>query len=188
MPIEKLPRTIRMDVSDTFVFDRAAEPGEWAVTGTFLFHGRPVESLSRKERNAFRAGFAGIDSFGFSTLAVVSEARPEERGQATHMLAERLVQRLGAPDVTTAMPAAEEEIAFAAELCAGHLAGTILALHRTEEKGHIRERFRTLRPRSEVTGGDPALRGHGRAFFIVETDDEDVEEHVDLTNLGRLEP
>ncbi|MEY3552369.1 MAG: hypothetical protein RL735_717, partial [Pseudomonadota bacterium] len=30
----KLPRTLRLDPSDTFVFARAAEPGEWAVSGS----------------------------------------------------------------------------------------------------------------------------------------------------------
>ena len=29
----KFPRTIRLDPSDTFVFEWAAEPGEWAVSG-----------------------------------------------------------------------------------------------------------------------------------------------------------
>jgi len=29
----KLLRTIRLDPSDKFVFDEAAEPGEWAVSG-----------------------------------------------------------------------------------------------------------------------------------------------------------
>ena len=33
----KLLRTIRLDPSDTFVFERAAEPGEWAVSGAFAF-------------------------------------------------------------------------------------------------------------------------------------------------------
>ena len=33
----KLLRTIRLDPSDTFVFERAAEPGEWAVSGAFVF-------------------------------------------------------------------------------------------------------------------------------------------------------
>jgi len=33
----KLIRTIRLDPSDTFVFERAAEPGEWAVSGAFAF-------------------------------------------------------------------------------------------------------------------------------------------------------
>ena len=31
----KLAKTLRLDVSDTYVFDRAAETGEWAITGTF---------------------------------------------------------------------------------------------------------------------------------------------------------
>jgi hypothetical protein len=29
----KLLRAIRLDASDSFVFDKAAEPGEWAVSG-----------------------------------------------------------------------------------------------------------------------------------------------------------
>ena len=36
----KFPRTIRLDPSDTFVFERAAEPGEWAVSGAFVFWNR----------------------------------------------------------------------------------------------------------------------------------------------------
>jgi len=33
----KLLRAIRLDPSDTFVFERVAEPGEWAVSGAFMF-------------------------------------------------------------------------------------------------------------------------------------------------------
>ncbi len=178
----KLPRTIRMDPSDTFVFETAAEPGEWAVAGAFLFHGRDIASLPRKMQTAFRAGFAGIESFGFSTLAVVSDARDEERRAATERLAAQLVARLGAPDVATAMPAAEEETAFAADLCRDHPVGTLLALHRTEEGGQIRERFRTLKPRQDTVLADPSMRGHDKAFFIIETDedDEEPEERHDL--------
>ena len=40
---------------------------------------RPPETLAGKERQAFRAGFLGIGSFGWSTLAVVTEASAEER-------------------------------------------------------------------------------------------------------------
>ena len=68
----RLPRTIRLDGSDAVVFAQAAEPGEWAVAGTFLFAGRAATSLSRKEQIAFRTGFHGIASFGHSTLVVVS--------------------------------------------------------------------------------------------------------------------
>src|SRR3954465_11551566 len=75
----KLPRTIRLDPSDTFVFERAAEPGEWAVSGAFVFWNRDLTILNQKERVALRSGFLGIDSFGWSTLAIVTEASEAER-------------------------------------------------------------------------------------------------------------
>ena len=125
----KLPRTIRLDPSDTFVYSRAAEPGEWAVTGTFLFFGVDVESLAGKERQAFRGGFLGVESFGWSTLVVVTEATAEERATAVESLAEQLVARCGAPGLEAARRAAEEEVAFAQSLC-DHSPNTLLALHR----------------------------------------------------------
>ena len=44
----KLPRTIRLDPSDTFVFERAAEPGEWAVSGAFVFWNQDPATLGQK--------------------------------------------------------------------------------------------------------------------------------------------
>src|SRR5215212_8973063 len=108
-----LPRTIRLDPSDAFIFARAAEPGEWAVTGSFLFADADPATLAPKERAAFRAGFLGARSFAFSTLVVVAEASAAERAAATEDLARNLVERLGAPDIDTARAAAEEEVAFA---------------------------------------------------------------------------
>ncbi len=52
----KLIRTIRLDPSDTFVFERAAEPGEWAVSGAFVFWNADVAKLEGKARSAFRGG------------------------------------------------------------------------------------------------------------------------------------
>src|SRR5690554_2666150 len=139
----KMPRTIRLDPSDTFVYARAAEPGEWAVTGTFLFFGADVEGLSGKEQQAFRAGFLGVESFGWSTLVIVTEATAEERAEAVERLGEQLVAHCGAPGMAAARPAAEEEVAFAQSLC-DHPPNTLLALHRAGEKTGIREAFRTL--------------------------------------------
>jgi hypothetical protein len=174
----KLPRTIRLDPSDTFVYVRAAEPGEWAVTGTFLFFGTDPDRLSGKERQAFRAGFLGIDSFGWSTLVVVTEASEEERAAAIQRLAEQLVARCGAPDVGTARAAAEEEIDFAQSLC-DHPANTLLGLHRAGEDAGIRESFRTLH--RKVTRLEPAT-----AFRFVEVDEEEAPaEQVDLLALSR---
>lgn len=177
-----LPRTIRLDPSDRVIFAPAAEPGEWAVPGTFRFAGRPVAGMGRKEQVAFRSGFLGIESFGFSTLVTVSEASPAERDAAVTALALALVARLGAPDLAAALPAAEEEIALAEDLCRGHAVGTLIALHRAEEGTAIRERFRTLKPRDETAFSSDYLRGHDRAFHFVETDEE--EGGIDLASFG----
>lgn len=177
----KLPRAIRLDPSDGFVFRRAAEPGEWLVTGSFLFDPAQVAALDAKGRAAFRSGFLGVGSFGWSTLAVVSEATAEESEQAVNQLAAKLIERLGAPDLAAAHQAAEEEIAFAASLC-DHPAQTLLALHRTLEDGEIRERFRTLMPR----GDRP--KDAFRAFEFVEVageDENEPEERVDLLDLAK---
>lgn len=169
----KLPQTIRLDPSDTFVYSRAAEPGEWAVTGTFLFHGADMDKLSGKERQAFRAGFLGIDSFGWSTLAVVTDATAQDCSAAVDRLAEQLVARCGAPDADTARAAAEEEMAFAQSLC-DHPAGTLLGLHRASEDVGIRESFRTLHRKTSRL--EPAT-----AFRFVEIEEEDATtEEVDL--------
>ncbi len=172
-----LPRTIRLDPSDTFVYAPAADPGEWAVTGTFRFFGADPTALAGKERQAFRAGFLGIESFGWSTLVVVTQARAEDVELATRRLAEQLVRHCGAPDIGTARAAAEEEIAFAGSLC-DHPAGTLLGLHRGAEGGGIRESFRTLHRRADRL--DPIA-----AFRIVEVDEEDgPAEAVDLVALA----
>ena len=183
----RLPRTIRLDPSDRVVFAAAAEPGEWAVPGTFLFAGRPVAEMGRKDQIAFRSGFLGIGSFGFSTLVTVTEARPEDRVAAVAALAAALVARLGAPGIAAATPAAEEEIALAEDLCRGHAPGTLIALHRAEDGGAIRERFRTLKPRDATAFGAGYLRGHDRAFHIVEDDTDGAGHGIDLAALGQEE-
>jgi hypothetical protein len=174
----KLPRTIRLDPSDTFVFARAAEPGEWAVTGTFRFFGADPARLSGKERQAFRAGFLGIDSFGWSTLVVVTELDAAERAAAVERLAERLVGECGAPNIEQARPAAEEEIAFAESLC-DHSVGTLIALQRRAEQTGVRETFRTLHRREGITQPLSAFR------FVEVEEEAAVEDEVDLTALAR---
>lgn len=175
-------RTIRLDPSDTFVFPEAAEPGEWAVTGTFLFWRRDVAGLAGKERAAFRAGFVGVASLGFSTLVVAQPIRPEERAAAIDSLARHLIDRLGAPDMDAARAAAGEEIAFSASL-AEHDEGTLVAMHRAVVDGEIREQFRTLTAREETAGAD-SLHATARAFTFHEVvEDDGPEERVDLIDM-----
>jgi hypothetical protein len=177
----KLLRTIRLDPSDTFVFDRAAEPGEWAVPGAFAFARVDPAGLEGKARAAFRSGFLGIDTLGWSTLVQIVEASDQDRAAAVELLAQRLVERFGAPDLATARPAAEEEIAFAASLC-DHPKGMLAALARKVEDGAIREAFRTLTP---AVGPKPA-----RAYAFLEVageDDAAADDDVDLVALGKGE-
>jgi hypothetical protein len=173
----KLLRTIRLDPSDTFVFDRAAEPGEWAVSGSFVFLNDEAAQLEGKARSAFRGGFLGVGSLGWSTLAQIVEASEDDRLAAIATLARQLVAHFGAPSMDDAMPAAEEEFAFANSLCT-HPADTLIAVHRTQEDGQIRETFRSLKPKD----GPKPLRAFA---FLEAADEEQPEERVDLASLGR---
>jgi hypothetical protein len=171
----KLLRTIALDPSDTFVFDSAAEPGEWAVSGAFRFWGGDPSLLEGKERSAFRSGFLGVQSWGWSTLVQIVDAQADDRTTVTELLAQQLVDKLGAPDLVTARAAAEEEIAFVQSLC-DHPQDTLIAVHRSAENGEIREAFRTLQPRN---GPKP-----GRVFSFREVEDEEEPtEHVDLVGM-----
>lgn len=168
----RLPRTLRLDPSDTLVFDRAADPGEWAVPGGFVFRDDDLATLAGKRRAAFRAGFLGLSSFGWSTLVEVAEATAEQQAAALAAFAVHLLAEWGAPDAAAARAAAAEELAFAAGLC-DHPPGTVLALARTVEGGGLRERFRTLAPRGTSARAP---------FALVEVTDEPAE-RPDLTAL-----
>src|SRR5262249_15189795 len=59
-PCMKLLKTIRFDASDERVFDLAAAPDEWAVSGALAFAGAAPNSLTGKSRQAFANGFLGL--------------------------------------------------------------------------------------------------------------------------------
>jgi hypothetical protein len=181
----KYPRTIRLDPSDTFIFEKAAEPGEWAVSGAFVFWNRDLAGLGPKQRVAFRSGFLGLDSLGWSTLAVVTEATEAERQTMVERLASQLMEKFGAPDEKAARHAAEEEVAFASSLCE-HPPQTLLAVQRSVENGEIRERFRTLKPRPVAADGD-RLHAHASAFTFHEVEGDEPQEEVDLLGLIRTD-
>jgi hypothetical protein len=173
----KLLRTIRLDPSDTFVFERAADPGEWAVSGAFMFADADPDALAGKSRAAFRGGFLGVASLGWSTLVQIVEATQEDRERLVDTLGRQLHERLGAPDFATARAAAEEEVAFAASLC-DHPGDTLVAVRRTFEDGAIREAFRTLHPRG--------TRKPMRAFSFLEVEsEEEPREDVNLLALAK---
>lgn len=176
----KLIRTIRLDASDTFVFENAAEPGEWAVSGAFVFWNCDPVSLEGKTRTAFRSGFLGISTLGWSTLVQIVEASDNDRLAVIDTLAKQLIANFGAPTFEDAAAAAEEEVAFVESLCT-QPNGTLIAVHRAFEDGTLRESFRTLRPRS---GAKPA---RAFSFMDVEGEDEASGEEVDLIAMSERE-
>jgi hypothetical protein len=167
----KLPRTLRLDPSDALIFDAAATPGEWAVPGGFAFWDETPEAMAGKRRPAFRAGWLGLASFGWSTLVEVAEASAFDRADAEAALAEHIKAAHGAPTLAMAVVAAEDEIQFAAELCADHPVGTVLALARSLEGGEVKEAFRSLHRRETAP-----------VFAIIEDEDAPAEA-VDLRSL-----
>jgi hypothetical protein len=172
-------RTIRLDASDTFVFDAAAEPGEWAVSGAFAFWHKDPTTLDGKARAAFRSGFLGVRSLGWCTLVQIVKADAVERAKLVELLAEQLVRHFGAPTIVAATAAAEEEVAFAQSLCTVPK-DSVVAVHRTYKEGAVRESFRTLRPR------DASKQARVFSFLEVEGEDEPGEQ-IDLAALARRE-
>jgi hypothetical protein len=138
------------------------------VSGAFVFWNRDPATLEGKARTAFRSGFLGISTLGWSTLVQIVEASEDDRKAVIDTLAKQLVASFGAPTVGDAVAAAEEEVTFVESLCT-QPSDTLIAVHRTFEEGAVRESFRTLRPRS---GAKPA-----RAFSFLDVEGED-----DLSN------
>lgn len=158
----RMLRTIRFDASDGQVFPVAAEAGEWAVPGGFAFAGTEEASLEGKRRQAYRCGFLGLTSFGWSTFVRIAPIDATTRRQLVERLAGHLHERLGAPDILAAAAAAEEEIAFAEGLSRLPL-DTVLRLSRERDaQGALKESFAIVRVPGEVR--------HGRVWDAVEED------------------
>lgn len=156
----KLPRTIRLDPSDTNVFALAAAPGEWAVTGTFAFVDSTPDQMDNKTQLAFKSGWLGLSSFGFSTFVQVTVVPEGEDEAVARALATHLFEVYGAPDMLMATTAAKSEIAYAASLC-DQPAGTLLAIDREMTEDGITEKIRVM-PRPDEDGG------HAQIWTITE--------------------
>jgi hypothetical protein len=157
----RLPRAIRLDASDAHVFAAAAEPGEWAIPGSFAFAGQDPTVLKGKEQIAFKSAWLGLTSFGFTTLVEIAEVPEAEFFAAVERLARHLEAHYGAPDFGAALAAARQELDDAAGLCE-HKLGTLLALERVPDAAGFVERFRVIQP--------SRAKDHARIWDIVEDD------------------
>ena len=160
-----LARTIRLDVSDANVFPVSAEPGEWAITGTFAFaDGDPAE-WGGKQQIAFRDGWLGTESFGRATFVQVTSIAAEQVEETVRRLGAHIFQAYGAPGMLDAMDAARREVEDMAALCE-HPVGTLLAMEREINDQAITERTRVVEPPSEEF--------HARIWALVDEDEADT--------------
>jgi len=142
----RLARTIRFDDSDARVFDRAAEPGEWAISGGFAFSDFTEDDLSGKARQAFANGWLGLDSFGRATFVAVAEITEAEYEAQIEALGAHFVSAYGAPDTSAARPVAEEELALMRAMCEDHDPNTLLIVERSLVPAGVSEAYRTIAP------------------------------------------
>jgi Family of unknown function (DUF6505) len=157
--LKRFPRTLRLDNSDDKVFARAAASGEWAVPGGFAFADATPDSLTGKARQAFRNGFLGTASFGWSTLVAVAEIDDASYAGVIEALAAHFIAVYGAPDRASALAAATAEAEFAAGLCQ-HKINTLLSIERDFGDTGVIERFRAVEA--------PREPAHAKIWRIVE--------------------
>lgn len=161
----RLPRTIQLDASDRSVFDPAAEPGEWAVTGSFAFLDAAPDEIVGKRRTAFQHGFLGTGSFGWSTLVMVASASDAVVQATIDALARHFVDRHAAPSFEAAQEVAAREVAFAASLCE-HSVGTLLTVFRQHGPDGVVEQFATVTP-DRAPRDDGAVLDFGKPFDLL---------------------
>jgi hypothetical protein len=154
----RLARTLRFDESDERVFDRAAQPGEWAISGAFEFSNWGEADLTGKPRQAFANGWLGLESFGRATFIATARIEPAEYAALVERLARHFVDTYGAPGLDAARPVAEEELGFMREMCEDHDPNTLLVVTREIVDAGINESFRAIKP-AEATLDMVAIHG-----------------------------
>ena len=156
----KFPRAIRLDGSDVEVYERAARPGEWTVPGSFVFLDVEPSTLEGKALQAFKGGFLGTETFGWTTLVEIADIDEDEYSQVIDRIAAYLIEHHGAPHIAAALPVAGEEADYATTICEYPLS-TLLAIERDFSDEGLSESLKVIRP-------SPGARHDGLKLWGVE--------------------
>ncbi|MEM9425602.1 MAG: DUF6505 family protein [Pseudomonadota bacterium] len=139
-------RVIRLDESDLEVFREAAQPGEWAIPGSFAYSNWTEDELEGKPAQEFKHGWLGLKSFGRASVVAVSSITEAERDALVDILAFHFIESWGAPDVASARPVAEEEIAHMIDMCSGQPENTLIVVERHLGEAGVNDKFRLVPP------------------------------------------
>ena len=141
-------RVVRLDESDLNVFDTPADPGEWAIPGTFAYSNWTEAELTGKARQEFAHGWLGLDSFGRASVVAVTPITEAERDALIQRLAHWFVDAWGAPNYDAAYTVAAEEISHTAQMCDEQEQNTLMVVERELAEAGVKERFRLAPPQS----------------------------------------
>lgn len=144
----KLARVIRLDDSDLEVYREAAEPGEWAIPGTFAFSNWSKDDVTGKPGEEFKHGWLGLTSFGRASVVAVSAITEAERAELVELLAFHFTEAWGAPHMDAARPVAEEEIAHMSEMCEAEIENTLIVVERSLTEAGVGDKFRLIPPQN----------------------------------------
>lgn len=134
-------RAVRLDDSDARVLseDGAAEDGEWLVSG-----GCAVCDLARGHRTPrchCDSTFVAAGSGRRCTIAEVVEIEASEYERVKALLAQYLVEALGAPSLEAATTAADDECAYTADLASGFPPEVWITVKREPSADGVGERY-----------------------------------------------
>ena len=142
----KFARVIRLDESDLNVFATPADPGEWAIPGTFAYSNWSEGDLTGQARQEFTHGWLGLTSFGRASVVAVTELTTTERADLVDILAFHFTEAWGAPNMDAARPVAEGEIAQMCEMCGDQPVNTLMVIERELTGEGVKDRFRLVPP------------------------------------------
>ena len=142
----KFARVIRLDQSDLEVFREAAEPGEWAIPGTFAYSNWTEAELTGKAAQEFAHGWLGLTSFGRASVVAVTAITEAERQGLVDILAFHFAEAWGAPSLEAARPVAEEEIGHMVQMCDDQAENTLMVVTRELAEEGVRDSFRLVPP------------------------------------------
>ena len=154
----KLARAIHFDESDMNVYHSPARTGEWCIGGGFELSNWSEGDLVGKARQAFSNGWLGVETFGRVTFVAVTQVEQAELDTLTNALAQHFVDIYGAPDVSAALPVAQDEIRHMVELCDEHDPNTVLTVARELTDAGVKETFRMIE-RQEAALDQFAIHG-----------------------------
>jgi len=138
----KLLKAVRLDVSDSKIFaaEGAPEDGEWVVSGGYAM----CDLASRGHQQPgcrCDVSFIGLGNRKRCTLAEVVETDETTYRQHVETLTRHFLEDLGAPSPEAARAAAEEEVAYTAELCESFELEVWITVKRTPTEQGAREHY-----------------------------------------------